>query len=221
MGSKLRIAVSRQRRGLGRAAVFFSVALAVLASGCGPSGRGAETDSEKAGDVELLNAALAQELTAIDAYERGLPLLHGQMLAVARQFRGQEQAHVDALTKAIRGLGGEIDAEASELETPAPRSETEALVLAYEMESAALAQVLEAAPRLNTDAPRTLAAALAASHAQHLTVLRQGLGADLAASVPAPFESGEEPPPPTTAADGPKTHVYRGFSAHRPLEEGD
>jgi len=199
VGSELINAVSGQRRGSCRAAVFLAVALAVLASGCGPSGRGAETDAEKAGDVEILNAALARELTAIDAYERGLPLLRGRMLAVARQSRGQEQAHVDALTKAIRGLGGDTDAEASEPEAPGPRSQAEALVLAYEMESAALRQALEAAPRLETDAPRTLAAALAASHAQHLTLLRQGLGADLVDSVPDPFESGETPPP---AADG-------------------
>lgn len=196
MGSKLRIAVSWRRRGFCRAAVFFVAALAVVASGCGRSGQGAKTDNEKAADVELLNAALAQELTTIAAYERGLARLHGPALVLARQFRGQELAHVDALTKAIRGLGGETDAEASELESP-PKSRAEALVLAYEEENAALAQALDAVPDLQNAAPRTLAAALAASHAQHLALLRQSLGASQAASVPEPFESGEEPPPAT------------------------
>ena len=44
-------------------------------------------------------------------------------------------------------------------------------------------------------APRTLAASLAASHAQHLVVLRQALGAEPAESVPEAFEDGEVPPP--------------------------
>ncbi len=48
--------------------------------------------------------------------------------------------------------------------------------------------------------PVPLVAALAASHAQHLAVLRQALGASLAEAVPDAFESGYLPPP-ATAAD--------------------
>lgn len=195
MGLKQRNSLDRKRRGFGRAAFFCLVALAILVSGCGRSGHGAETDSEKASDVEVLNAALAQELTTIEAYGRGLPALRGPILAAAREFRGQDQAHVDALTKAIRGLGGETDAEAGEPEAPRPRSQAEALVLIYEKENAALAQVQDGVAHLQFSAPRTLAAALAANHAQHLVILRQSLGAGLATSIPAPFESGEEPPP--------------------------
>ena len=136
-----------------------------------------------------------QELTAIDVYGRSLPLLRGGRLAVARQLRGQDQAHVDALTKSIRGLGGETDAEASELEDPGPGSQAEALALLYDEENAALAQALDAASHLQTSAPRTLAAALAASHAQHLVVLRQALGASQVASVPEAYETGDLPPP--------------------------
>jgi hypothetical protein len=187
--------VSRWRRGFGRVAVFLVAAAALFAGGCGHKGHGAATDSEKAADVEILNVVLAQELTAVSAYERALPLMHGPMLAVGREFRGQDQAHVDALTKAIRGLGGETEAEASELEPPGPRTQADALVLAYEGENAALTAVMDAVPHLQATAPRGLAAALAADHAQHLTVLRQGLGTGLAASVPEPFESGDVPPP--------------------------
>lgn len=194
MESGRRITVSR-RRGFGRVVFLLGAALMLLAGGCGSSGKGAATDSEKAADVEILNEALAQELTAVAVYERGLPLLHGQRLAIAREFRGQGQAHVDALTKAIRGLGGETDAEAGELEAPGPRTGTDVLVLAYEAENVALALTLDAAPRLETAAPRTLDAALATSHAQHLAILRQALGADLGAAVPESFEPGDLPPP--------------------------
>lgn len=194
MGSKRVFAISSRRRGLGRAAVFLG-ALTLALAGCGRSGHGASTDSEKAADVEVLNTVLSQEMTTVDAYGRVLPLLRARALVVAGQFRGQDQAHVDAVTRAIRGVGGETDAEAAEFEDPAPKDREDALLLAYETENASLAEALDATPHLNTGAPRTLAAALAASHAQHVAVLRQLLGSGLAASVPAPFETGDTPPP--------------------------
>lgn len=194
MGSKRVFAISSQRRGFGRVAVFL-FALAIVISGCGRSGHGAATDSDKAADVEVLDTVLSQELTAVAAYDRALPLLHGGSLAVAGQLRGQNQAHLDAITKAIRGVGGETEAEASELETPGPKDREEALLLAYEEENAALSEALDATPHLNTSAPRTLTASLAASHAQHLAALRQLLGANLAASVPDAFETGDVPAP--------------------------
>jgi Ferritin-like domain len=187
--------LSRQRRGFGRAVVFLVAVMALVAGGCGKPGHGAETDSDKAADVAVLNATLAQELTAVAAYKRALPLLHGRMLAVGRQFLGQDQTHVDALTKGIRGLGGGTDAEAEELEPPGPRSQADALVFIYEEENAALSEAQSAVAHLQFTAPRALASALAASHAQHLAILRQGMGAGLGGAVPEAFESGEEPPP--------------------------
>ncbi len=195
MGTEKSKCLSSRRRGFGRAVVFLVAVLTISAGGCGHSGHGASTDPEKAADVEVLNSALAQELTTVVAYQRALPHLHGEMLVVARQFRGQDQTHADALTKAIRGLGGETEAEAAELEPPGPRSQAEALDLVYEEENAALSQAQGSVAHLQFSAPRTLAAALAAGHAQHLAILRQGLGANLAAAVPYAFEPGNAPPP--------------------------
>jgi len=205
MGTKLdRSGFGRQRRGVSRAAVYFvACALAIFAGGCGGESSSA-ADAEKAADVEILNEALAQELTAVAAYRPALSMLRGQALAAVAELHGQDQAHVDALTKAIKGLGGGVEAEAGELETPGPRSRPDALLLAYEEENAALAKALDAAPVLQTPAPRTLAASLAASHAQHLAVLRQALGASLAEAVPYALESGYLPPP-ATAPDGAET----------------
>jgi len=191
MGRSRFIRLSPKRRGARRAASGL-LALALVLSGCGD---GAETDSEKASDVEFLNVALGRELTMLDAYTRGLPRLKGRYAAVGRQLRAQEQEYVDALTKAIRGLGGEIQAEEADLDLPEAKSQTDVLAAAHELESAALASYIEAAPRLFTAAPRTLAAALAAGHAQHLVVLRQGLGAAAVDSVPEAFDGGEVPPP--------------------------
>jgi hypothetical protein len=199
MGAERRETQSaRRRRGARRAVFFFALlalSLALAFAGCGKSGKGAATDSEKAADVELLDGLLSRELTLIDAYAAAIPALHGQLLAAAREFRGQSQAHVDAIEKTIRGVGGEAEAEAGILEPSAPRTRREALDLLYAQENAALAVAVEATPRLLTEAPTTLAAALAANHAQHLVVLRQGLGASLAGAVPAPLEIGSEPAP--------------------------
>jgi hypothetical protein len=194
MGSKRVFAISSQRRGFGRVAVFL-FALAIAVSGCGRGGHVAASESEKAADLEVLNSVLAQELTVVDAYARALALLRGPTLAVAGQLRGQDQAHVDAITKAIRGLGGETEGEAAEFEPPGPKTREEGLLLVYEEENAALGQALDAAPHLNTSAANMLATSLGASHAQHLVALRQLLGSSLAASVPDAFETGDVPAP--------------------------
>lgn len=195
MGPERIFALRRRRRGFGRAVVFLVVIAGFALGGCGRSGRGAETDPVKASDVEHLNATLARELTAIEAYDAALPQLRGQALSIGQQFHAQNLAHANALTKAVRGLGGLTDAEAAAIEAPAPTNQAEALTLVYEEENAALAEAQDASPHLETAAPRTLMAALAASHAQHLAILRQVLGAPLVAAVPEPFEPGDLPPP--------------------------
>ena len=192
-----------RRRGFGRAACLFALAaLALVAAGCGDSGHGAETDPEKGSDATILNEGLSRELTALDAYTRGNGLLRGPERVLGRQLRAQEQEYVDALTKAIRGLGGDTEAAAEELDFAQVKDRGAFLALAYELESAGLAFYEAVAPRLNTSAPRTLATTLAAGHAQHLVVLRQALGAGPAASIPEGFDGGEVPPPGGSGPDG-------------------
>lgn len=203
MGSDSSAGGYGRRRGYGRAAAMLALLLPLVASGCGGSGRGAETDPEKGSDAAILNEALARELTLLEAYTQGNPLLRGQRRALGRQLRAQQQEYANALTKAIRGLGGDTEAEAEEFDAGRRRDARAHLDLVYELESAALAFYLEQAPRLYTSAPRTLDAALATGHGQHLVVLRGALGADPAASMPEAFDGGEVPPPAAPAGDGP------------------
>jgi hypothetical protein len=179
---------------MGRAAVALLL-LALLVAGCGKPGHGAETEPEKGSDADILNAALGQELTALEAYTEGMPMIGPGFAPAARRLRAQEQEYVSAIAKAIRGLGGEATGTASEIDLDELHNQRDVLTLAYELESAALAADLEAAPRLFSDAPRTLAASLAAGHAQHLVVLRQGLGAPLGEAFPKAFDGGEVPAP--------------------------
>ena len=204
MGAESSAGGGGRRRGFGRAAALAPLlaALVIAAGGCGKSGHGAETDPEKGSDATILNEALSRELTLLDAYTRGQPLLRGPLQAVGRRLRAQDGEYADALAKAIRGVGGEAEPEAEELDPTAVPDQAAFLGLAYEMESAALAACVDAAPHLYTSAPRTLAVSLAAGHAQHLVVLRQGLGASLSGSIPEAFDGGQVPPPGTGGPDG-------------------
>jgi rubrerythrin len=171
------------------------LAIAALAAGCGKSGHGADTDPEKGFDTVALNDALSLELTAIAAYDAGLPRLHGSLRPLGEELRTQDQEYVDALTKAIRGVGGETEAEPGEPDLSRAKGRDGFLRLAYELESAALASYIDYAPRLYTSAPRTLATSLAAGHSRHLVALRQALGEDVEGAIAEAFEDGEAPPP--------------------------
>jgi len=186
---------STRRRGASRAVSLLLALCALIAAGCGTSGEGAKTDPEKGSDAELLNAALALELKTLGVYSDGSRSLKGPRRTLARRFRAHQQEYVNAITKALRGLGGESEAQPRPVDLSGVDGEADFLALAYRLEGAAVSFYLEAAPQLYTAAPRTLAASLAAAHAQHLVILRQSLGADPVAAVAEAFESGEEPPP--------------------------
>lgn len=168
-----------------------AVLAALVAMGCGDAPSAGERDF----DVASLNAGLAQELAMVDVYVRGQPTMSRRFLPVWRELRAQEQEYVDGITKAIRGLAGEADAAPNEVDFAEVKTQKDFLTLAYELENKAIDFYLDDSPQLNTAAPRILAASLAAGHAQHLVLLRQGLGAGLAEAAPEAFESGEAPPP--------------------------
>jgi hypothetical protein len=166
------------RRGFGRAAslAFALLMTAVSLAGCGESGHGAETDPEKGSDAAILNDALARELTLLDVYTRGNRLLSESRRPLGRRLRAEEQEYVDAITKAIRGLGGDTEAEAEEVDLGQVNGAPGLLVLATELEDAAVDFYVEEAAHLYTPAPRTLDAWLAAGHGGHLGMLPPGGG---------------------------------------------
>src|ERR1044072_3570679 len=191
--SKLKHSHSRQRRGSGRVVAFLlAVLLAALAAGCGDED---VSESERTADVEILNEALAEELTLASVYARGLPLLRGPYVPGARRFGAQSQENGDGIMKAIRGLGGEAEAELEEVDFTGVTNQADFLTLAYDRGNAAPAYDREVGPQLNRVAPQMLAPSMATGHAQHLVILRQGLGVGLAASVPAAFEPADLPAP--------------------------
>jgi Ferritin-like domain len=177
------------------AGLALAIVAAALLWGCGQKGNPA-AKGEKAKDADIVNVAIGQEMTLIEAFRHGIPLLRDpETRAIARRYLAQEQEHIDGWTKAMRGLGGRVEAEAENLDYSAVKRESEFLPFIYELTSSQLTHFLEDVTQLSTPAPRSFAAAIAANQAQHLVVLRQTLGADLLEAVPDSFDTGEVPPP--------------------------
>ncbi|MET0559833.1 MAG: ferritin-like domain-containing protein [Solirubrobacterales bacterium] len=191
--------ISRNRitpRGGVRRATLTVAALLVLAlAGCGGSGAGTTTAvPDKVVDAEVLNVVLARELAAARAYDRVLPQLHGADLAMARRFRAQEQEHVDAILRALRGLGAEAEPEEDEeIEAEDLRTRDDLLGFLYEVERVSIDDGLQAIAHLTSQ--RALVGSIVANQAQHLVLLRRALGARPLATVPEAFENGTAPPP--------------------------
>jgi rubrerythrin len=169
--------------------------LALVVAGCGGGGTTTTVATDKAADAETLNNVLARELAAVRAYDRTLPLLHGPTLASAREFRAQEQEHVNAIVKALRGLGEKAEPEEEEIESEGLKTQADALGFLYEVESVSVAYYLRAISHLTAAWPRALLGSIATNQAQHLVLLRQMLGADAAESIPEAFEDGTSPSP--------------------------
>ena len=176
-------------------------ALAIFVAGCGGGGSTTTAVPDKAADAETLNNILTREMAAVGAYDQTLPLLHGAALASAREFRAQEQEHIDAVVKALRGLGEKAAPEAEEIESDGLRSQADGLGFLYEVESVSVAADLRAISHLTAPWPRSLLASIAANQAQHLVVLRRALGADASELIPGAFEDGTTPGPSAMMAE--------------------
>jgi hypothetical protein len=178
-----------------RRALLLGVVATALVGGLAACGDGSDAVTDKEADVRVLNEILARQLAAVDAYGEVLPVLRGDDLAAAREFRSQEQEHVNETMKTLRGLDGEADPPAETIEAEGLETPRDALELLYEMESATIDAELSAIAKLTISWPRPLIAAMAANQAQRLVLIRRALGAKLLETVPEAFETGETPAP--------------------------
>jgi hypothetical protein len=197
------ISISPNRITLGGATAV-CLMLAALLTGCGGGGSSTTTGIEAAStapapvqsaDGELLNKVLARQEGVVAAYEEVAPHLAPRFAHMASYFRAQEEEHVDAVVKALRGLQAPDESEPEEIEIGELKTDEERLVFLYELEGATIDAELSAISQLEAPWPRSLLASTVANQAQHQTLLRQALGAGPLASVPVPFEDGGAPPP--------------------------
>lgn len=186
------------RRGA-RLAVAIAAAMLALA-GCSEGGGIATEVPDKEGDAKILNEILARQLAAVEAYDRSMSALSGPELALARQFRSQEQEHIDAVVKALRGIGASYEPPDEEIDVDGLRTEADYLEFFYEVENATIDDEMKAIAELTADWVRPQVAAIVANQAQHLVLLRRALGARGLELVPDAFEAGTtlapSPPPP-------------------------
>ena len=190
-----------------------ALSTAALLAGCGGGGStstsaivaapaGTATDvstptpsHDESADAALLDKVLARQEGAVEALAAVGPALPLRLAALAAYFRAQEQEHVDAVMKALRGLKSSAEPAPETVDASGLEGTRERLVFIYEVESATIDEELSAISKLEASWPRSLLASTVADQAQHLTLLRRALGAGPLASIPTPFEDGTAPPP--------------------------
>jgi hypothetical protein len=179
--------------------------IAGILAGCGGGGSSTTASAaavatpvpseEESADAAILDTVLARQEAAVEAFAKVGPALPSRLARMAAYFRAQEQEHVDAVLKALRGLKSPAEPAPEPLEVGDLKSDEERLVFLYQVESATIDEELSAISKLEASWPRSLLASTVANQAQHLTLLRQALGAGPLASVPVPFENGTGEPP--------------------------
>jgi rubrerythrin len=133
-----------------------------------------------AGDVRILNTALAAELEAVAAYEVGAKsgLLQKPVLDLAVTFQGHHKEHADVLAKTIHKLGGKPVAAKGQYSFPTDqlKNQTDVLRFAAGLEKGAVSAYLGAVPLFAQRELSKAAASILGDEAMHWAVLRQAIG---------------------------------------------
>ncbi len=172
-----------------RRGALAAAALGVTACGGGdaPPPRGPRPGS----GAGLLNSVLALEHSGIAAYAAAARVSGPDTRAELRAIADQEMDHVARLSKLIERLGGHPvqGRPAAEYARTLPRlrDERDALLLARDLEERLVRAHLDALAKLPAGDLRRAAAAIAASEAEHLALVRNLAGAPPA---PAAFVTG-------------------------------
>jgi rubrerythrin len=172
-----------RRRGILRASGVTVLSASAVALMAGFGKMAAAQTSNAAGDVSILNTALALENEAISAYQLGATsgLLQKPVLDVAVMFQTHHKEHRDALIATIRKLGGtpvaaKSDAEvAKALNAAALKNQADVLRLAQRLEKGAANAYIGVIPSFGDRALAQVSARLAADEAMHWTVLTEAL----------------------------------------------
>lgn len=167
-----------RRQFLGRSSLALSgVAVALLA---GRDALAAQTADAAAGDVQILNTALAAELEAIAAYQIGAQsqLLQPAALGLALTFQGHHKEHADLLAKTVHQLGGRPVQAKAKYSFPLDKLKSQADVLRFaaQLEQGAVSAYLGAVPLFTDRELSKAAASILGDEAMHWAVLRQAVG---------------------------------------------
>lgn len=137
----------------------------------GPAVRRAFAQSGGMTDVDILNYALTLEFLEADFYRVGRKLsLSGDTAKVAKRFGDEESAHVDALEKTIRDLGGKPVAS-PKFDFPM-KNERTFMALANTLEDTGVSAYNGAAPMIESKEVLAAAGSIVQVEARHAAAIR-------------------------------------------------
>lgn len=169
----------------GTTTAMLSTGAVLLLSGREAGAAGSHENS--AGDVGILNVALALEHQGINAYTLGAKsgLLQKPVLDIALKFQDDHKVHRDLLIATIGKLGGKaveeksLDVYAKALNASQLKSQEDVLKLALSLELGASNAYLGVIPSFKDHAFAQVAARLAADEVAHWAVLNNALAMPL------------------------------------------
>ena len=129
---------------------------------------------EQYGDVDVLNFALTLEYLETDFYRRARTRLGGSLSGLAKKFGDEEAAHVDAISAAIKKLGGKPTAK-PKFSFPAI-SERNFLKLAVALEDTGVGAYNGAAPSIKNAEILAAAGSIVQIEARHAAIVRSRAG---------------------------------------------
>jgi rubrerythrin len=160
--------------------VLSGAAVALLAGRDALAATSDKNGKGHAGDVRILNTALAAELEAVAAYTVGAKsgLLQKPVLDLAVTFQGHHKEHADVLAKTIQKLGGKPIAAKAQYSFPTDqlKNQTDVLRFAAGLEKGAVSAYLGAVPLFAQRELSKAAASILGDEAMHWAVLRQAIG---------------------------------------------
>ena len=162
-------------------ATFSGLAIALLGGRSTALAAGTADDAVSQ-DVRILNTAIAAEHEAVAAYQLGAEsgLLQPEVAKVALTFQDHHKQHVEALAKAVRGLGGKEARALQKYDFPVSKlkAQSDVLQFAAGLERGAVSAYAGAIPLFGNRDLSSAAASILADEAMHWAVLRHALGLD-------------------------------------------
>lgn len=139
-----------------------------------------EAEAASPGDIELLNGAIELEHAGIKAYSDAfsLNLLSPPVLAIARSFKADHEAHAGALAAAVKAAGGTPTTATAKLEYPSLKSQADILAFAEKVERIAATSYLTDIGKLSNPALSKIMASILGVETTHVSTLAAALKQD-------------------------------------------
>jgi len=129
-------------------------------------------------DLQALNSSIELEAASMKVYNAAIAtqLLSDKTVALASAFRDDHQAHLDALSGAVRASENTPSEQVAAIEYPALRTENAILAFARGIEEKAASTYLEIIPAFKNRDLAGIVASILGIETTHVALLAQVLG---------------------------------------------